>query len=55
MRSVGDMLKFGGSSRMFIFCGPDELMPEEGLTRKQKQQLAAMEAPSSTNSCKALT
>ncbi|KAK9833306.1 hypothetical protein WJX81_005069 [Elliptochloris bilobata] len=42
--SVGDLLKFGGSSRMYLFCGPAELMPEEGLTRKQKQQLAAMEA-----------
>eukprot|EP00884_Botryococcus_braunii_P011771 jgi/Botrbrau1/20595/Bobra.113_1s0021.1 len=34
---VGDMLKFGSSSPpIFILNGPEELMPEEGLSRQQK-------------------
>ena len=41
--SVGDILKFGQSSRMFILGGPAELMPEEGLSRPQRQHLAALE------------
>lgn len=40
---VGDTVKFGQSSRLFLLCGPDELLPEEGLTRSQKAQLAQME------------
>ena len=32
---VGDMFKFGRSTRMYILGGPTELMPEEGLTKKQ--------------------
>lgn len=42
-RRVGDTLRYGSSSRLFVFGGPAELMPEEGLTRRQKQQLAALQ------------
>jgi hypothetical protein len=42
-RSVGDIIKFGRSTRLYIFGGPTELMPEEGLTRDQRRSLAAME------------
>jgi len=40
---VGDTLKFGHSNRIYLLCGPDELLPEEGLTKSQKAQLAQME------------
>jgi len=40
---VGDTIKFGQSSRLFLLCGPDDLLPEEGLTRSQKKQLAQLE------------
>jgi len=40
---VGDTLRFGQSSRLFLLCGPEELLPEEGLTRSQKAQLAQLE------------
>ncbi|KAF5836383.1 SMAD/FHA domain-containing protein [Dunaliella salina] len=40
---VGDTLKFGQSGRLYLLCGPDELLPEEGLTRSQKAQLAQLE------------
>lgn len=42
-RRVGDLIKFGQSTRMYVFCGPAELMPEEGLTRDQKRHLATLE------------
>ena len=41
--SVGDILKFGQSSRLFIIGGPAELMPEEGLSRAQRHHLRALE------------
>ncbi|GAQ91101.1 hypothetical protein KFL_007270080 [Klebsormidium nitens] len=41
---VGDVLKFGQSSRLYVFQGPAELMPEEGLSRAEKQQLKRLEA-----------
>src|SRR3569833_2120768 len=41
---VGDVLKFGQSSRLYVFQGPAELMPEEGLSRTEKQQLKRLEA-----------
>ncbi len=44
MRSVGDMVRFGRSSRTYILGGPAELLPEEGLSRDQRRQLAALEA-----------
>jgi len=40
---VGDLLRFGQSTRMYLLCGPAELMPEEGLTRDQRRHLAALE------------
>ena len=40
---VGDIIKLGQSSRLFILGGPQELMPEEGLSRQQRKALAAME------------
>jgi len=41
---VGDMLRFGESSRITILCGPAELMVEEGPSREQRKQAAALEA-----------
>jgi hypothetical protein len=41
---VGDTIKFGQSSRMYIFGGPEELMPAVGLSAAQKKQLAVLEA-----------
>jgi pSer/pThr/pTyr-binding forkhead associated (FHA) protein len=41
---VGDMLRFGESSRIMILCGPAELMVEEGPSREQRKQAAALEA-----------
>lgn len=40
---VGDTIKFGQSSRLFILCGPEDLKPAEGLTQSAKKQLAALE------------
>lgn len=40
---VGDMFKFGRSTRMYILGGPTELMPEEGLTKKQMLAMKALE------------
>lgn len=42
--NVGDMLRFGESSRIMILCGPAELMVEEGPSREQRKQAAALEA-----------
>lgn len=36
---VGDVLKFGLSSRLYVLQGPTELMPKEGPTKAQKQLL----------------
>eukprot|EP00899_Mesostigma_viride_P010022 jgi/Mesvir1/19020/Mv12788-RA.1 len=41
---VGDMLKFGLSTRSYILQGPPELMPEEGLSRTERQALRKLEA-----------
>lgn len=41
---VGDMVKFGLSTRLYLFGGPEELRPEEGLSKLQRRQLAALEA-----------
>lgn len=41
---VGDTFIFGQSSRMFVLTGPAELMPEEGLNKQQRKQLAMLEA-----------
>jgi hypothetical protein len=40
--SVGDQVRFGQSSRVYLFGGPQELLPEEGISRMQRQQLAAI-------------
>ena len=37
------MFKFGRSTRMYILGGPTELMPEEGLTKKQMLTMKALE------------
>lgn len=39
---VGDMVRLGQSSRLYVFTGPGELMPEEGPSREQKHQMAAL-------------
>eukprot|EP00877_Chromochloris_zofingiensis_P009069 jgi/Chrzof1/4415/Cz14g12090.t1 len=41
---VGDIIRFGQSSRMYVLSGPSDLMPEEGLSRLQRRQLALLEA-----------
>lgn len=43
LRRVGDVVKFGLSTRLYLFGGPEELRPAEGLTKLQKRQLAALE------------
>lgn len=43
VRRVGDVVKFGLSTRLYLFGGPEELRPAEGLTKLQKRQLAALE------------
>eukprot|EP00798_Chlamydomonas_sp_ICE-L_P001333 gene1333-32690_t len=40
---VGDTIKLGESSRIYLFGGPSELMPEEGLNRAQRRQLQSLE------------
>jgi hypothetical protein len=40
---VGDTIRFGNSSRLYVLGGPDELRPEEGLTASAKAKLAALE------------
>jgi pSer/pThr/pTyr-binding forkhead associated (FHA) protein len=41
---VGDQLRFGQSTRVYVLCGPAALMPEEGLSRAERQQLRVLEA-----------
>lgn len=41
---VGDTFRFGQSSRMYVLTGPQDLMPQEGLSKQQKKQLAMLEA-----------
>jgi hypothetical protein len=43
-RRVGDTIRFGQSSRLYVLTGPAELMPQEGLSKQQKQQLKLLEA-----------
>ena len=40
---MGDTFKLGQSSRLYVLCGPAELMPEEGLSKAQRQQLRALQ------------
>ncbi|ESQ47146.1 hypothetical protein EUTSA_v10027659mg [Eutrema salsugineum] len=47
---VGDVIRFGGSTRLYIFQGPSELMPPEKdwqLIREAKQRLAMSEREAS--------
>jgi hypothetical protein len=39
---VGDQLRFGESSRIYILTGPAELMPEEGPSREDRMKQAAL-------------
>ena len=41
---VGDQLRFGQSSRVYVLTGPQALLPEEGLSKAERQQLRALEA-----------
>lgn len=41
---VADQIRFGESTRTYILCGPSEYMPEEGPSREQRRQAAALEA-----------
>ncbi|DBB07161.1 TPA: hypothetical protein ACH3X1_011731 [Trebouxia sp. C0004] len=41
---VGDMIRFGLSTRLYLFGGPEDLRPAEGLSKLQKKQLAGLEA-----------
>ena len=41
---VGDMFRFGQSSRFYVFNGPEDLMPQEGLNRSQRRLAAKLEA-----------
>eukprot|EP00887_Chlorella_sp_A99_P004998 scaffold4.g4998.t1 len=41
---VGDVVKFGESTRLYLLGGPQELMPDEGPSRQQRCQLAALDA-----------
>ena len=40
---VGDQIRFGQSSRVFVVAGASELMPEEGLSRDERRRLRALE------------
>eukprot|EP00959_Pyramimonas_sp_CCMP1952_P282844 5912508-Pyramimonas_sp.AAC.1 len=42
--SVGDMLKFGQSTRMYILAGPGDLMPAEGPSREERKKVAMAKA-----------
>ena len=44
---VGDMIRFGLSTRLYLFGGPEDLRPAEGLSKLQKKQLAALEVRNS--------
>jgi hypothetical protein len=41
---VGDTIRFGQSSRLYVLTGPAELMPQEGLSKQQQKQLKLLEA-----------
>ncbi len=38
---VGDVVRFGQSSRLYLLTGPPELMPEEGPSLEQRRQAKA--------------
>ena len=40
---VGDTFKLGQSSRLYLLGGPEQMMPEEGLSREQRKQLRIMQ------------
>lgn len=40
---VGDMIRFGQSSRRYIVTGSPEFLPEEGPNKEQRRQLVALE------------
>lgn len=40
---VGDQLRFGQSTRVYILMGPQHLMATEGLNRKERAQLKYLE------------
>ena len=40
---VGDMFRFGQSTRFYVFNGPQDMMPEEGLNRSQRRLAAKLE------------
>jgi hypothetical protein len=39
---VGDMVRFGQSSRLYVLQGPAELMPEEGPSAGERREMAAL-------------
>lgn len=39
---VGDQLRFGESSRLYVLGGPEDLMPEEGPSREDRMKQAAL-------------
>lgn len=41
---VGDVIKFGQSTRLYIVQGPPELMPEEGPSKQQRQEMMVLAA-----------
>ena len=42
---VGDMIKFGQSTRDWLLCGPAELMPEEGPSKTQRLEARLLKVP----------
>ena len=42
LRRVGDQVRFGESTRLFVLEGPTELMPDEGPSREDKMKAAAL-------------
>ncbi|PRW44332.1 Kanadaptin isoform B [Chlorella sorokiniana] len=41
---VGDQLRFGESTRLYVLGGPDELMPQEGPSKEERMKQAALKA-----------
>jgi len=42
-RRVGDTFRLGQSTRLYVVGGPEQMMPEEGLSREQRKQLRVMQ------------
>ena len=40
---VGDTFRLGQSTRLYVVGGPEQMMPEEGLSREQHKQLRVMQ------------